>query len=73
MIEKIENEQSGVSTRLYFGSAIVATDKDSNGDPTLSFFFKSLIRFHELYSRALLSTARKRLIKMTLSRTNPTS
>lgn len=57
---KIEHEV----TRLYFGSAIVASKGAKEGDPTLSFYFKALVGFHRLYSRALLFTAKKRLISL---------
>ncbi|WP_196140761.1 hypothetical protein [Aliikangiella sp. G2MR2-5] len=49
-------------TELYFGSAVVATKASEKGDPTSSFFFRSLSGFHKLYSVALLSVAKKRLL-----------
>lgn len=50
-------------TRLYFGSAVVPiVDKDS-GNASLGFGFDLLLRFHKLYSRALLRAAYSRLMR----------
>lgn len=49
-----------VSTRLYFGSAVVPVINKS-GQATLGFTVKALLGFHRLYSRALLSAAGSRL------------
>ena len=46
------------STRLYFGSAVVGT---RGGSGTSGLAFRSLLGFHRLYSRALLSAAKSRL------------
>ena len=51
-------------TRLYFGSALLPGRKAGNastGKPEMGFVFKALLGFHKLYSRALLSTAARRL------------
>jgi len=56
------------STRLFFGSAIVATEQSKQGDPTLSLFFKCLLGFHKYYSIILLSAARRKLAKSIGSR-----
>jgi hypothetical protein len=56
------SEHPGAShTRLYFGSAIVPRRRDASGKPRLSVFFWLLLGFHKGYSRALLSSAQKRL------------
>jgi hypothetical protein len=52
---------SSTFTRLYFGSAVVAVVDKQSGQATLGFTFKALLRFHKLYSRALLSAACSRL------------
>ena len=56
---------SGVAegTRLYFGSAIVPVGSARSGTPRLGLAFRSLLGFHKIYSRALLSAARARLEK----------
>jgi len=48
-------------TRLYFGSAVVARIDRSSGKRALGTSFRVLLGFHRLYSRALLSCARRRL------------
>jgi hypothetical protein len=47
-------------TRLHFGSAVVPV-AGSSGEPRLGFAFSALLGFHKLYSRILLSAARRRL------------
>lgn len=59
MVEAIENDQH---TKLYFGSAVVFGSKDlSESKPSSG--FSLLSRFHVLYSKALLSAARRKLDK----------
>jgi hypothetical protein len=48
------------ATRLYFGSAVVPR-ADPRGRRRMGLAFNALLRFHRLYSRALLSVARRRL------------
>lgn len=55
------NEPGGMGTRLYFGSAVIAVENPSTGRPELGWGFRSLLGFHRVYSRALLSSARRRL------------
>ncbi len=59
----VKREVSGAATRLYFGSAVVATRNGSTGQPRLGFPFAPLLGFHKLYSRILLSSATSRLAK----------
>ena len=47
-------------TRLYFGSAVVPVRRKS-GELALGSSYRSLMGFHKLYSRILLSSARARL------------
>lgn len=49
-------------TRLYFGSAVVPHRIAKDGKPSLGFFFSALLGFHKVYSVALLSSARTKLI-----------
>lgn len=46
---------AGQETRLYFGSAVVPSERQLSGRTT--FGYQALIRFHRLYSVALLSAA----------------
>ncbi len=48
------------STRLRFGSAVVATQGDAAA-PRLASGFRLLLGFHVVYSRVLLAAARRRL------------
>lgn len=49
-------------THLYFGSAIVP-EAQANGEVRLSFLTRRLQGFHLLYSRAVLWSAKKQLLK----------
>jgi len=51
-------------TRLYFGSAVVPVVDASNGKSRMGPVFKALLGFHKLYSRALLSAAAARLVRV---------
>lgn len=53
----------GPGTRLYFGSAVVLVTDRRTGKPVLGPLFSGLLGFHKLYSRVLLSAARRRLEK----------
>jgi len=48
-------------TRLYFGSAVTATRHSKTGPAAVGAAYRALFGLHELYSRALLATARRRL------------
>lgn len=50
-------------TRLYFGSAVVPRINPETGERSLGFVFRSLLRFHRIYSVVLLYAARSRLQK----------
>lgn len=52
---------AGPTTRLYFGSAVVAGRGVANGRSGLGFAFRALLGFHHVYSRVLLGAARARL------------
>ena len=54
---------SGPSTRLYFGSAVVPVVDKVSGEARTGFLFKALLGFHKLYSRVLLHGARARLVR----------
>ncbi|MGB0133759.1 MAG: hypothetical protein WBP53_07955 [Dokdonella sp.] len=46
-----------ISTRLYFGSAVVPRIDSITGTPNLGAGFRALLGFHKLYSRLLLRAA----------------
>lgn len=64
MVVPAEGE-SAASTRLYFGSAVVPARAPRAGAPTpgLGLTFRLLLGFHKLYSRALLFSAKSRLMR----------
>lgn len=55
-------DAAGARTRLYFGSAVVAEGDRRSGQPRMAPRFRLLLGFHKIYSRALLSAARSRLL-----------
>jgi hypothetical protein len=56
-------EDAGKGTLLYFGSMVLGAGKHRGGRPELPFAFRVLMGFHRVYSRLLLSAARRRLLK----------
>lgn len=52
---------SSQSTRLYFGSAVVARRNARTGTPRLALGFRLLLGFHKCYSVLLLCSAQRRL------------
>lgn len=52
---------ASAGTRLYFGSAVVPVLDKRSGQARIGFPFNTLLGFHKLYSRALLSAAHARL------------
>jgi hypothetical protein len=60
--------QSGaptMTTRLYFGSAVLPRTISETGEPRMSKLFAPLLRFHKFYSQVLLDGARARLAQRT--------
>lgn len=57
------SQGSTATTRLYFGSAVVARAHRTTGEPHMGLVFHALLGFHRLYSRALLGSARARLAR----------
>jgi hypothetical protein len=51
----------GASTRLFFGSAVVARVDRRTGKRRMGFTFRALLGFHKLYSRVLLAAAARRV------------
>ena len=64
MVAPVEGESSE-GTRLYFGSAVVPARAARAGarTPGLGLSFRLLLGFHKLYSRALLFSAKSRLLR----------
>lgn len=62
MVAPVEGKTNGPRTRLYFGSAVVPRTSTRRRRPDLGFTFHALLGFHRLYSRALLYSARARLL-----------
>ena len=58
MVARLED---GTRTRLYFGSAVVASGKSRSGKPRMGFVFRALLGFHKIYSQVLLHAAVVRL------------
>ena len=56
------NGPAGASTRLYFGSAIVAAANPGQAKNRLGRGFGLLLGFHKVYSKVLLGAARSRLL-----------
>ena len=54
-------EASNGSTRLYFGSAVIKERNPETQERRMGKIFGLLLGFHRLYSRFLLSSARRRL------------
>ena len=52
-----------LATRLYFGSAVVPRKTNENQKPSIGFTFTIMLGFHKLYSRALLSAAKAKLMR----------
>lgn len=58
---KLEGMDEG--SRLYFGSVVFKTEQTSSG-MQMEWTYRLLLGFHRLYSRALLSAARSRLLSV---------
>ena len=56
-----QSEGPAPATRLYFGSAVLASGTKATGEPRMGALFVALLWFHKLYSRVLLDDARARL------------
>ena len=59
-----QSKGSAPATRLYFGSAVLASGTKATGEPRMGALFGPLLRFHKLYSRVLLDGARARLAEV---------
>jgi len=62
MIKYVESEK-GITTRLYFGSAVVPIKNIKTGSSSFGFVFHALSWFHKMYSVVLLSSAKSRLMR----------
>jgi len=57
----VSPRSEGVGTRLYFGSAVIASKRPTDSKLRLGIVFTMLLGFHKVYSKVLLSAARARL------------
>lgn len=55
-------EGVGAGSRLYFGSAVIPVLDRRTGKREMGLSFRSLLGFHQVYSRVLLQAARVRLL-----------
>jgi hypothetical protein len=62
MVARAADEQSA-RTQLFFGSAVVPPLSASGSPRSMGPVFMALLGFHKLYSRALLLSARSRLLR----------
>ena len=60
----VDGPNSLPSTRLYFGSAVVARSRNPGRNPDVGWLFHALLGFHRIYSRLLLSAAGRRVGRM---------
>ncbi len=58
------NAASPETTRLFFGSAVLPAQTRGAGRAPMGWAFHALLRFHKLYSRALLRAAVRRLARV---------
>ena len=65
------SDDSAVSTRLYFGSAVVPVTNPRSGRAAMGFAVRALIGFHKVYSRVLLRAAVSRLLRSAPPRQAP--
>ncbi|MGL4573681.1 MAG: hypothetical protein ACRCV9_02715 [Burkholderiaceae bacterium] len=63
MAVPLDAAEGAGSTRLYFGSAVVARVDKTSGQASMGLVFRALLGFHKLYSRALLRAARVRVLR----------
>jgi len=62
MIKHVESE-NGITTRLYFGSAVVPTKNIKTSSASFGLVFHALSWFHKMYSVVLLFSAKARLME----------
>ncbi len=56
-------DKNSDTTRVYFGSAVVAKRKSANGEAKVGVLFHALGLFHHVYSKALLRAACSQLMR----------
>ena len=62
MVEDI-NEHGAPKSRLFFGSVVAPIKGKGSNSPRMGLLFSALLGMHSLYSKALLTAARARLLK----------
>ena len=63
MVVPLGRPDDGARTRLFFGSAIVPRTHGAKRSGVMTAAYRLLLVFHDLYSRALLSAARRRFLR----------
>jgi len=58
-----EESENGITTRLYFGSAVVPIKNIKTGNSSFGLVFHALSWFHKMYSVVLLFSAKARLMR----------
>lgn len=61
MVAACADDGPSPGTRLYFGSALMPARSGATGPARKGWLYRSLLGFHTLYSRILLSAARSRV------------
>ena len=64
MVAAVGDDAAPGGTRLYFGSAVMPARGRAKASVRRGWLFRSLLGFHTLYSRVLLSAARSRVLAM---------
>ena len=64
LMTAILEDENDVSTRLFFGSAVVPARNKRTGVEGIGITFRLLLGFHKLYSIALLYSAKARLTRL---------
>jgi len=62
MLTRTPDDAAVPQTQLYFGSAVVPHKNPRSGQKEMGLVFRALLGLHKLYSRALLGSARRRLM-----------
>jgi hypothetical protein len=66
LMSAVTKDGNSSTTRLYFGSAVVPKVDRASGRASFGIAFHMLSGFHRIYSRALLRSARSRLLHSVL-------
>ncbi len=65
LMVKLSGTSDSISTRLYFGSAVMPKSRPTTGKASFGFAFHALYGFHHMYTKALMRAARTKLLRAT--------